>query len=181
MIRVSTAEIRRDVSLQHFGVWRPILKQHLLLQHNGTYRWRDSQVLTDDRWQPKTRTSVRKCLNMPSLSRVDSEAFWKFTDDRGGSMTEALRKEDLPKCVEEERPAIYCSQGTVLSCPVLSRPILCCSVLFCPVPSYSVLPCPIPSSSVLFCLFPFYPVPSYSVLSCPILFCPVPVCGQELR
>lgn len=54
-------------------------------------------------------------MDVSRLSRMLTEAFWKYTDDRGSATDEVLRKDDPAKCTEEERPVITYSQGNCTS------------------------------------------------------------------
>ncbi|XP_016112841.1 interferon regulatory factor 1-like [Sinocyclocheilus grahami] len=80
---------------------------YILLPHSKTVKRRKALrcLETDSKAAspPQTQRSI-------PLERF-TEAFWKFTDDRGSAATEVLRKDDL----EEERPALYCSQGLQLN------------------------------------------------------------------
>ncbi len=51
-----------------------------------------------------TQTTFSIITQLLYLSRMDTEAFWKLTDDRGSATAE-------DKYVEEERPVISYSQG----------------------------------------------------------------------
>ncbi|XP_026080501.1 interferon regulatory factor 1a isoform X2 [Carassius auratus] len=61
-----------------------------------------------ERFTAKTQTSFPTLMEMSYLSRMDTEAFWKLTDNRGSATAEAKR-------VEEERPVITFSQGLQLN------------------------------------------------------------------
>ncbi|XP_077093713.1 interferon regulatory factor 1a [Siphateles boraxobius] len=81
---------------------------YILLPHSKTIKRRKAlRCLETD---SKAASPPPQTQRNTPLERF-TEAFWKFSDDRGGFPAEAMRKEDLPKSVEEERPAIYCSQG----------------------------------------------------------------------
>nr|XP_055026679.1 interferon regulatory factor 1a [Misgurnus anguillicaudatus] len=42
-----------------------------------------------------------------------TETFWKFTDNGGSSTAEALRRDDLSRCIEQEKTSIYSRSSAI--------------------------------------------------------------------
>ncbi|XP_050982409.1 interferon regulatory factor 1a [Labeo rohita] len=84
---------------------------YILLPHSKTAKRRKALRYLDT--DSKATSPPQTQRNLP-LERF-TEAFWKYTDDRGSATDEVLRKDDPAKCTEEERPVITYSQGLQLN------------------------------------------------------------------